>query len=289
MATSHALVAALLLVVTCTGGCCDSADAFGSGASRPDMQTMVEVVAVADVQWEQLNPARGDRSPKAGTVWGDRKAEVATGFLVEFVDGFSSPPHTHNVTYRGVVISGLVHNDDPDAESMWMPSGSFWTQPKGEVHVTASQGMSRAYIEIEAGPYLVLPVDEAFDPGERPVNVDASNIVWLDASSTTRIDGDAEIAFLWGQPANGLHGSMVKLPPGFEGTIRSHGADLRAIVIRGQLEHGSAVTVGRQTLEPGSLFCSTGDVTHGVQCHADEGCVIYVRAEGPYAVVGTQR
>ena len=78
------------------------------------------VLPVAEVEWQQLNPARGDASPAAATLWGDRNGPDATGFLVRFVDGFESPPHIHNVSYRGVVIRGLVHNDDPDAEAMWM-------------------------------------------------------------------------------------------------------------------------------------------------------------------------
>jgi hypothetical protein len=133
----------------------------------------VEIVPTSEVEWEQLNPARGDKSPQAGTLWGDRKGTVPTGFLAKFVDGFSSPPHIHNATYRAVVISGRVHNDDPDAADMWMPPGSFWTQPKGEVHITAAKGVTNvALVEIDKGPYLVLPVEEAFDSGERPVNVD---------------------------------------------------------------------------------------------------------------------
>ena len=56
------------------------------------------------------------------------------------MDGFSSPPHIHNVTYRAMVIKGLVHNDDPEAENMWMPPGSFWTQPAGEAHITSAKG-----------------------------------------------------------------------------------------------------------------------------------------------------
>ena len=99
-----------------------------------------QVVLSSEINWEKLNPARGDKSPQAGTVWGDRKGEVPTGFLAKFVDGFSSPPHIHNVTYRAMVIKGLIHNDDPKAEKMWMPPGSFWTQPAGEAHITAAQG-----------------------------------------------------------------------------------------------------------------------------------------------------
>ncbi|MEO0474122.1 MAG: DUF4437 domain-containing protein, partial [Bacteroidota bacterium] len=87
----------------------------------------IEVRQSSAIEWEKLNPARGDQSPQAGTIWGDRKGEVATGFLAKFVDGFSSPPHIHNVTYRALVLKGLVHNDDEAAEKMWMPTGSFWT------------------------------------------------------------------------------------------------------------------------------------------------------------------
>ncbi|WP_346992732.1 DUF4437 domain-containing protein [Alteromonas gracilis] len=48
--------------------------------------------------------------------------------LVRFKEGFSSPPHIHNITYRGIVIDGEMHNSDPDAKAMWMPVNSYWTQ-----------------------------------------------------------------------------------------------------------------------------------------------------------------
>lgn len=178
---------ALVVWVCVSAGCATPAVVSDEAASCPtepsapalevDDGATYTVLRRADVPWEQLNPARGDKSPKAGTLWGDRKADVATGFLAEFVDGFSSPPHIHNVSYRAVVIEGLVHNDDPQAANMWMPVGSYWTQPKGEAHITSAQGSKIvAYVEIEAGPYLVRPLDQAFDSGERPVNVDASNL-----------------------------------------------------------------------------------------------------------------
>lgn len=152
---------------------------------EPEPSGSVRVVPAAEIEWGHLNPLRGDKSPRAGTLWGDRGAPVPCGFLVKFVDGFSSPPHIHPVTYRGVVISGVVHNDDPEADERWLPPGSFWTQPAGEVHITSASGERNvAYIEIETGPYLVQPPPEAFDDGQRPVNVDPSNLVWLPATPT---------------------------------------------------------------------------------------------------------
>jgi len=234
-----------------------------------------QVKLVSDVEWEQLNPARGDQSPKAGTVWGDRKDTVPTGFLAEFVDGFSSPPHIHNVTYRAVVINGLVHNDDPAAAKMWMPSGSFWTQPVGEAHITAVKGSKNiAYVENDKGPYLVHPINEAFDSGERPVNIDAANVVWSEESA----DG-VKKAYLWGSPLKGeLYGSFLKLPAGYDGTITSDGEVFRAIVIQGSPLYQLPGEATPSVLDPGSSFSSKGDALHSISTDAET--LIYVRTNG---------
>ena len=259
----------------------NSAHAGGSQNNAP-----MEVVLTSEVKWEQLNPARGDMSPKAGTLWGDRNGSGPTGFLVKFMDGFSSPPHIHNVSYRGVVISGLIHNDDPDAAKMWMPAGSFWTQPKGEVHITAARGSTNvAYIEIEKGPYLVLPTEKAFDSGERPVNVDASNIVWIDQPGMPASANEPKVAFLWANTKSGhLNGTLIKLPAGFSGRINSQGSTFRAVVIKGQPQYQVPGKTDVKTLEPGSYFGSKGESVHQVSSEAEEECIIYVRSEGKFNV-----
>ena len=262
---------------------------------NPEVEPTSEVVLMSEVEWSPLNPARGDQSPKAGTLWGDRTGSGASGFLVQFMDGFSSPPHIHNITYRGVVISGLIHNDDPNAENMWLPTGSFWTQPAGDVHITSADDSNNlAYIEIDEGPYLVLPTEEAFDNGEKPINVDESNIIWLDASNITWIDrsempvsaDEPKVAFLWGNPQDGEpNGTLVKLPPGFTGKIRSKGSTLRAVVIQGQPQYQVPNETKGKTLEPGSYFSSKGESVHQISCEAEEECIIYVRVEGKYDVI----
>ncbi|MEM8672711.1 MAG: DUF4437 domain-containing protein [Cyanobacteria bacterium P01_G01_bin.67] len=260
-----------------------------STASKP------EVVLMSEVEWSPLNPARGDQSPRAGSLWGDRTGSGASGFLVEFVDGFSSPPHIHNITYRGVVISGLIHNDDPNTENMWLPAGSFWMQPAGDVHITsADDSKNLAYIEIDEGPYLVLPTEEAFDNGEKPINVDKSNIVWLDASNITWIDrsetsspaDEAKVAFLWGNPQDGdLNGTLVKLPTGFTGKIRTQDSIFRAVMVQGKSQYQISGETEEKTLEPGSYFGSDGETAHQASCEAEEECIIYVRTEGKYDVI----
>lgn len=242
-----------------------------------------EVVLASEVKWEQLNPARGDKSPQAATLWGDRMSDVPTGFLAKFVDGFSSPPHIHNVTYRAVVISGGIHNDDPDAAHMWMPAGSFWTQPKGEVHITAAKGTTNiALVEIDKGPYLVLPVDEAFDSGERPVNIDATNIVWVDLPGIPASANGPKIAYLWGKPSNSQpNGSFVKLPAGFKGKLHAHGSTFRAVVIKGKPRYLEKDT---KLLEPGSYFGSIGEAVHQLSSNTGEETIIYIRTNERYSV-----
>jgi len=261
---------------------------------EPAAGPVTERVLTTEVEWGPLNPARGDKGPRAGTLWGDRTSSGPSGFLVKFAEGFSSPPHIHNVSYRGVVISGLVHNDDPNAAQMWLSTGSYWTQPAGEAHITSADGSSNlAYIEIEQGPYLVQPTEEAFDNGEKPVNVDTSNIVWLDAlNSNCAVPSDApacihgaEIAFLWGSPQDQqLNGTLVKLPAGFSGDLRSDAATFRSVVIQGRAAYRAPGETETTPLAPGSYFGSSAASSHRVSCESGADCIFYVRTEGRYDV-----
>ena len=188
---------------------------------------------------------------------------------------------------HAVGVGGRIHNDDPDAADMWMPAGSFWTQPKGEVHITAAKGTDTlAYIEIEEGPYLVLPAEKAFDSGERPVNVDASNIVWVDQPGNPASANGPKVSVLWGNPQDGhLNGTFVKLPAGFTGKINSHGSTFRAVVIKGQPQYQVPGETDVKALEPGSYFSSKGESVHQVSSEAGEESIIYVRTDGKYDVI----
>lgn len=253
-----------------------------------------EIVLNSEVKWTFLNPKRGALAPMAGTLWGDRNSTGPTGFLLKPSDSFESPPHTHNVSYRGVVIEGVIHNDDPDAGEMWMPTGSFWTQPKGHVHITAAEGTNTlAYIEIEEGPYLVLPTEEAFDSGERPINVHESNIFWLGASDVTWVnpagnqvtDNSPAVAFLWGSTQPGeLNGTFIRVPSGFRGQIQSSGATFRAIVIKGQLQYTKS-DGDISILEPGSYIGSSKETTHPISSTSDKETILYVRTNGKYEII----
>ncbi len=244
-----------------------------------------KVILSSEIVFEKLNPARGDQSPQAGTIWGDRKGTEATGFLAKFVDGFSSPPHIHNITYRAVVIKGLIHNDDPSAEKMWMPTGSFWTQPVGEAHITAAKGQENiALVEIDNGPYLVHPTEQATQNEERPINIDASNVVWLDHNKTNWVDSEskAAIAFLWeNSPSKGL---FVKLPKGFDGTIVTDGTVLHAVIIQGELNYTLPDNNQLKVLDAGSYFGATSKAIHTIANNSENDLIVYMRTNGSVLV-----
>jgi hypothetical protein len=261
-------------------GACTEKGSEGEQTTSPTNRVKLS----SEIKWEQLNPARGDQSPKAGTIWGDRKGTEATGFLAKFVDGFSSPPHIHNVTYRALVIKGLIHNEDPSAAHMWMPPGSFWTQPAGEPHITSAKGEENiVYVEIDGGPYLVWPVKQAVDNGERPINVDVNNLVWLDAEKTNLITPNGSstspaMAFLWQDKQTSGH--LVKLPAGFDGRILIDQGVLRAVVIIGNPVYHMTNREEGISLETGSYFTSQEASTHILENSTGSDVLIYIRAEG---------
>lgn len=173
-----------------------------------------------------------------------------------------------------------------------MPGGSFWTQPKGEVHITAAQGSNTlAYIEIEEGPYLVLPEEEHFDSGERPLNVDHSNVVWVEADDLTWVENttankETKVAFLWGKPAaKELNGTFLSIPPGFKGKIVTEDSPFRAVVIKGNTNYHEPKTEASTPLAPGSFFSSEKQSYHTISNTTETECIIYIRSLGSYKVI----
>jgi hypothetical protein len=250
----------------------------------------VKVLTANDLTYVPLNPARGDAAPQAGVLWGDIREDVPSGTLLRFADGFSSPPHIHNITYRGVVISGHLHNDDPNAAKMWMGPGSFWTQPAGEDHITEAKpgAPSLSFLEILEGPYLVHPSTEAFETDELPINLDSSNIVWLSADEMNWIDVEADgatpqMTFLWGSPEIGDPGaSMLKLPSGFSGTLIGTDGLLRAVTVAGKLGYAAEGYTEEIDLASASYFETDSDIASQLSCISSEDCLLYIRTDGQF-------
>ncbi|MDP2534719.1 DUF4437 domain-containing protein [Alteromonas stellipolaris] len=255
------------------------------GTAALAAQTASKVVAADDIEWGYLNPLRGNKSPGAADLWGDRTKNTATGMLVRFNKGFESPPHIHNITYRGIVIEGAIHNDDPSAEKMWMPAVSFWTQPAGENHTTAANGSTNLiYLEIDSGPYLVQPSSKHFDNGERPLNLHKNNLVWLNDGELHDINATGvSSTYLWGNTAD-MNGSMVKLPAGFKGTIGTQASEFRAVVIAGEVDYQSVEVTSPVSLNAGSYVESTGIFNHQLVNKSQQETIIYIRTNSAYRV-----
>lgn len=231
-----------------------------AGCSHLEKNKNVKIIPVSEVEWQKLNPARGVKSPQAATLWGDRNGSEATGFLAKFMDGFSSPPHIHNVSYRAIVIEGLIHNDDPKAENMWMPKGSYWTQPAGEAHITSAKGSANmALVEIDKAPYLVRPVSLSFDNGERPYNIHVSNIIWKD-------EGSHKYADLWKDQNESVTGKLLK----FNDTLNYKVTDSKVVVVSGDLSFKG------RSLAPGSLISVDGETILNLSCLIKD-CLIYLK------------
>ncbi|MEM8695927.1 MAG: DUF4437 domain-containing protein [Pseudomonadota bacterium] len=239
-----------------------------------------------DVDYIPLNPARGDAAPQAGVLWGDIRSDTASGTLLRFADGFSSPPHIHNITYRAVVIEGQMHNAAPGAPMNWMGPGSFWVQAAGEDHITAAKpgSPSLAFLEIETGPYLVEPSSEAFPPPDASVNLAADDIEWSSISNAQWVTSDgsgafAEFADLWGDPVSGQpNARFLRLERGAPVQVRFDESDLRAVVIQGTVEHQVPAVSSPVVLGPGGFFRTNAAVANDLTCREDV-CVVYLRTQ----------
>lgn len=258
---------------------------ISSYKSYSEELSSIEVVKRSEVKFIPLNPLRGKAGPQSGKLWGNIREDLSSGMIVQFKDGFESPPHIHNITYRAVVISGFVHNDDPKAAKMWMGPGSFWTQPLGETHITAAKGQSPLiFLEILSGPYLVKPSKEEFDSGERPINLDARNVIWLSETDTSWIKGAGlQLAYLWGKTTgNEKNGTFVKLPTGFKGLLKTSAMLMRAVTIQGTSQLKVSGRSKKENLEPGSYFRSKGTSEHELSCVSAKPCILYIHSEGNY-------
>lgn len=180
------------------------------------------------------------------------------------------------------MIDGLVHNDDPAEPNLWLPAGSYWTQPAGDVHITSAQGSYNiALIEINQGPYLVKPVEEAFDNGETMIRVPGTDVQWTELPGAPNV----KKVHLWNASEDGaLKGTLIRLPQGFSGTLETTSPSFQAVVIQGNLVYDQNNNGTTQALAPGSMFSSTGSSQHRITACEQSDCVIYLRSNDQFTV-----
>ncbi len=143
-----------------------------------------------------------------------------------------------------------------------------------------------AFLDIQEGPYLVKPTSEAFDNGERPVNVDKTNIVWLNAKDIEWISNKSKVqtAFLWGSHKdNQLRATLLKLPAGFKGKIKNLSQNFRAVVISGGISHQFSKKEDKKKLNAPSYFGAEENGTSIIS--AEKETVLYIRSNGKCKVI----
>jgi quercetin dioxygenase-like cupin family protein len=100
-------------------------------------------------------------------------------------------------------------------------------------------------------------------------------------------DSPAEISILWGDPATGPVGLLIRIPAGFESPLHSHSSNYHAVVIEGTHQHWidgddrAAVPM----LGAGSYFAQASQEVHGDSNIGDDTVVAFVYFEGPVDMI----
>jgi len=82
-----------------------------------------------------------------------------------------------------------------------------------------------------------------------------------------------------------LNGTLIKLPGGFTGKIRSHGSTFGAVVIQGQPQYQVPGETEVKALVPGSYFSLKAESVHQVSSKAGDESIIYVRTDDKFDVI----
>lgn len=119
------------------------------------------------------------------------------------------------------------------------------------------------------------PTDQAYDTGQRPMNIDGSNIVWIDTTS------GAQIAYLWASQSNAPpSGTLIKLPRNFQGSLDTENSPVKAVVIQGQLKLRTMSIPSETTLSTASYFQTSNTPPIHLINNSDQDTILYLRTAG---------
>lgn len=93
----------------------------------------------------------------------------------------------------------------------------------------------------------------------------------------------AEISILWGDPATGPVGLLIRTPPGFEAPEHWHSSDYNTVVLQGLHKHWveGEDPAAAPALGPGSHFSQVREQVHGDANAGDEPMIGVVVFDGP--------
>ena len=87
--------------------------------------------------------------------------------------------------------------------------------------------------------------------------------------------GGPRLGTVWGDSAEGPHGSFLRLPKGFVSPAHLHSGDYYGVVVEGSVTNAEA---GQQevVLGPGSYYFQKGKSGHVTKCLGNTECLIYI-------------
>ncbi|MBX2797918.1 MAG: cupin domain-containing protein [Myxococcales bacterium] len=91
-----------------------------------------------------------------------------------------------------------------------------------------------------------------------------------------------QMATLWGDPATGPHGSLLKFAPGADSGLHTHPHDSTGLVVQGTLVHTYEGQPPGVTMGPGSWYFEPAGVPHVSRCGDAEACIVLVYNPGPF-------
>jgi mannose-6-phosphate isomerase-like protein (cupin superfamily) len=97
--------------------------------------------------------------------------------------------------------------------------------------------------------------------------------------------GGPAITALWGDPASGPYGALLRVPAGFESPLHRHSSDERVIVISGSSVHW-VEGQSRETatiLRAGDFLMMPAGVNHvSAAASNDEDCLEFITMDGKF-------
>ena len=121
----------------------------------------------------------------------------------------------------------------------------------------------------------VTAISTSVNAGENDIAVHTDKLKWVPFGNSP-----AQMVVLWGDPASGEYGLLLKLPPGFTPGPHSHTGAYHAVNLQGTWTHIFGDDDVR-SLPPSSYVMQPGGELHNDACAGPEECIIFVHQHAP--------
>ena len=250
----------------------------------PPASAMVNT-AFADLKWGPMDPAMGDKGPQIAPLWGVASSGP-NAFLIKVSAANKGVFHTHTNSYHGVTIMGEPnHLQANETKPKPLPPGSYWFEPGGAAHNSQCLGKAECialiqFVDGKADFAMAEPKKED-KPDPKYAEKRAKDLKWTPLDPKLGAKGPST-AVLWGDPASGEHGFLIKIPAGGTSPAHTHSADYHAVVVQGTVMNYAPDDKAPKEMPPGSYYSQPGNMAHITACKAGKECMSYVYIKGKF-------